>query len=43
VGEFLYGQLLARVAPEALFKVQDFIASFEIFEKSSEAGRPFDA
>lgn len=30
VGEFLYGQLLAKVAPEALMKAQEFIATFEI-------------
>ena len=30
VGEFLYGQLLANVAPEALMKAQEFLASFEL-------------
>ena len=29
VGEFLYGQLLAKIAPEALMKAQEFLASFE--------------
>jgi predicted nucleic acid-binding protein len=30
VGEFFYGQVLAKVAPEALMKAQEFIATFEI-------------
>ena len=29
VGEFLYDQLLAKIAPEALMKAQEFLASFE--------------
>ena len=29
VGEFLYGQLLAKIAPEVLMKAQEFLASFE--------------
>ena len=29
VGEFLFGQLLAKIAPEALMKAQEFLASFE--------------
>jgi len=29
VGEFLYGQLLAKIAPEALMKAQEFLSSFE--------------
>ena len=29
VGEFLYGQLLSKIAPEALMKAQEFLASFE--------------
>jgi predicted nucleic acid-binding protein len=30
VGEFLYGQLLAGVAPEALLRAQEFLGGFEI-------------
>ena len=30
VGEFLYGQVLAGVAPEALMRAQEFLASFEV-------------
>lgn len=30
VGEFLYGQLLAAVSPEALMWAQEFLAEFEI-------------
>ena len=30
VGEFLYGQLLAGVAPEALMRAQEFLGGFEI-------------
>ena len=29
VGEFLFGQLLAKIVPEALMKAQEFLASFE--------------
>ncbi len=30
VGEFLYGQLLAGVAPEALLRAQEFLGGFEV-------------
>ena len=30
VGEFLYGQLLAGVAPEALMRAQEFLGGFEV-------------
>ena len=30
LAEFLYGQLLAQVAPEALMRAQEFLASFEV-------------
>lgn len=30
LAEFLYGQLLTEVAPEALMRAQEFLASFEV-------------
>ena len=30
LAEFLYGQLLAQVAPEALMRAQEFLGSFEV-------------
>ena len=35
VGEFLYGQLLAEVVPEALMQAQKFIAGFEILPSNT--------
>lgn len=35
VGEFLYGQLLAQVAPEALMKAQEFLGSFDVLSPDS--------
>ena len=35
VGEFLYGQLLAEVVPEALMQAQKFVAGFEILPSNT--------
>jgi hypothetical protein len=34
-GEFLYGQLLAEVVPEALMQAQKFVAGFEILPSNT--------
>jgi predicted nucleic acid-binding protein len=35
VAEFLYGQLLAQVSPEALMRAQEFLDSFEVLVPDS--------